>query len=55
MLKFIKHHLDTILGIEIYPMLSFVIFLTFFVFVALWAFKADKRHFDKQSNLPLEQ
>lgn len=54
MLKFIKHHLDTILGIEIYPLLSFVLFFTFFVLMTLWVIKVDKRHVDKQSNLPLE-
>ena len=31
MLKFIKHHMDTISGIGIYPVLSFVIFFTFFL------------------------
>ena len=35
MLKFIKHHLDSIDGIEIYPIISLVIFTAFFG-VILW-------------------
>jgi cytochrome c oxidase cbb3-type subunit 4 len=54
MLKFIKHHLSSIGGIEIYPMISFIIFFLFFIGVTIWVFKADKRFFTKMGNLPLD-
>ncbi|MBK7086221.1 MAG: CcoQ/FixQ family Cbb3-type cytochrome c oxidase assembly chaperone [Flavobacteriales bacterium] len=36
MLKFIKHHLDTIAGVGIYPVISFVIFFSFFLLMLFW-------------------
>jgi cytochrome c oxidase cbb3-type subunit IV len=54
MLKFIKHHLSSIGGIEIYPMISFIIFFLFFIGVTIWVFKTDKRFFTKMGNLPLD-
>lgn len=54
MLKFIKHHMETIAGIDIYPVLSFIIFFTFFLVVAAYVIKQSKAHFDEVSLLPLE-
>lgn len=54
MLKFIKGHLSSIGGIEIYPLISFLIFFFFFLAVILWAMKADKRFLSKMGNLPLD-
>ncbi len=53
MLKFIKHHLDTISGIEIYPILSFVIFFLFFAAVTWWVFTSDKQYLKNSENIPL--
>lgn len=55
MLKYIKGHLTSIDGIEIYPIISLIIFVTFFLGVAIYVFKADKTHFDKLKNLPLDE
>jgi len=54
MLKFIKHHLDTIDGVEIFPVVSFLIFFSVFVFALIYVVKADKSHMDEMSNLPLD-
>lgn len=54
MLKFIKHHMETIAGVDIYPIISFIIFFTFFLVVAAYVIKQSKTHFDKVSLLPLE-
>jgi cytochrome c oxidase cbb3-type subunit IV len=54
MLKFIKHHMSSIGGIEIYPMISFIIFFLFFIGVTVWVFKTDKRFFKKMGDLPLD-
>jgi len=54
MLKYIKQHMAGISGIEIYPILSFIIFFTFFL-VATWLIlKADKGHIAKIARLPLD-
>ena len=54
MLKFIKHHMEGIAGIEIYPLISFIIFFLFFLTLAIWAFGADKEFIKKQSQIPLD-
>lgn len=54
MLKFIKHHMDTIEGIEIYPIISLLIFFTFFVVLFWWVFTSKKEYIDKVSNIPFE-
>lgn len=55
MLKFVKNHMESITGIEIYPMISLVIFFTFFVALFWWVFTAKKDYINKVSNLPLDE
>jgi hypothetical protein len=54
MLKFIKGHMESISGIEIYPLISLVIFFTFFVALFLWVVTAKKEYIKSVSNLPLD-
>lgn len=54
MLKFIKHHLSTMGGVEIYPIISLLIFFTIFVLAVVWAVRAKKQHISEMSNMPLE-
>lgn len=54
MLKFIKHHMETIAGIEIFPLISLVIFFTFFIGLTIYVIKVDKKVFEKISNIPLD-
>ncbi len=54
MLKFIKHHMETIAGIDIFPIISFIIFFTFFLVVAAYVIKQSKSYFDEVSLLPLD-
>lgn len=54
MLKFIKYHMSSIGGIEIYPLISFIVFFIFFLIVAVWVFMESKESITKMSNLPLE-
>jgi hypothetical protein len=54
MLKYIKNHMETIAGIEIYPILSLLIFFTFFVVLFWWVFTAKKEYIKRVSNLPLD-
>jgi cbb3-type cytochrome oxidase subunit 3 len=55
MLKFVKNHLETITGIEIYPLISLVIFFTFFVALFWWVFTAKKEYINKVSRIPLDE
>lgn len=54
MLKFVKHHMETIAGIEIYPLISLIIFFVFFVGLIIWVMRSDKKHFQNLSKLPLD-
>lgn len=54
MLKFIKHNMETIEGIEIYPIISFLIFFTMFVAVLVYVIRKDKQTVREISLLPLE-
>jgi len=54
MLKFVKHHMETIAGIEIFPLISLIIFFLFFVALIIYVVKADKNRFQEISRLPLE-
>ncbi|MBN4047057.1 CcoQ/FixQ family Cbb3-type cytochrome c oxidase assembly chaperone [bacterium AH-315-P13] len=54
MLKYIKGHMESITGIEIYPLISLVIFFTFFVVLFWWVITAKKEYITTVSNLPLD-
>jgi hypothetical protein len=53
-MKFI-HYLEKITGVDIFALTSLTIFFTFFLVVALWAWKADKKLIDELNNLPLKK
>lgn len=46
--------LSSIEGVEIYPIISLLIFIPFFVIVTVKAMRMDKAHAQKMSQLPLE-
>ena len=48
-----KNYLESITGIGIYPLISLIIFVVFFGFVTLYVIKGNKKHFEKLSNLPI--
>ncbi|TDU39668.1 hypothetical protein BXY82_1698 [Gelidibacter sediminis] len=54
MLKFVKNHMDSIAGIEIYPVISLLIFFTFFVALFWWVFTAKKDYIQRMSDIPLD-
>lgn len=55
MLKFIKHHMDTITGIGLYPAISFVLFFTFFILMLIWIRKVSRTHIDHMAALPISE
>jgi len=55
MLRFVKNHLESITGIEIYPLISLMIFFVFFVVLFWWVFTAKKEYINRVSNIPLDE
>ncbi len=53
MLRFIKQNLETIAGIEIFPLISLVIFVLFFVIMLVRVFKMKKNYVSEISDYPL--
>jgi cytochrome c oxidase cbb3-type subunit 4 len=54
MFKFIKQYVETIGGIDIYPIISLLIFVLFFIGVLWYVRKMDKGKVDEIKNLPLD-
>ncbi|MAY83251.1 MAG: CcoQ/FixQ family Cbb3-type cytochrome c oxidase assembly chaperone [Flavobacteriales bacterium] len=54
MLKFIKHHMESIVGIEVFPLISFIIFFIFFITLFVWVALLRKDHINQLSNMPFE-
>lgn len=54
MLKFIKGHMESIAGIEIYPIISLTIFFVFFVLLFWWVFTAKKEYIESMKEIPLD-
>lgn len=55
MLKFVKGSLEQIDGVQIYPIISLLIFFVFFSLLFWWVFTAKKEHIKEVSNIPLEE
>ena len=53
-MKFV-HYLERIVGVDIYPLLSLVIFGSFFLVVAVWLLSTKKSDFDEVSRIPLNE
>jgi len=52
-MKFI-HYIEKIGGVDIFGMLSLVIFVVFFLGVLAWVFKTNKKTFNEISRIPLD-
>ena len=49
------NYLEKIMGVDIYAMISFFIFFSFFVIMSIWAWRADKELIRKINNIPLDE
>lgn len=54
MLKFIKHNMDHISGIEIFPIIALLIFFLFSIGLCIWVFTYKKETINELSQLPFE-
>lgn len=50
----IKAVLNSISGVELYPVLSLGLFVTFFVCMLIWVLRLDKGHVTEMLKMPLE-
>jgi cbb3-type cytochrome oxidase subunit 3 len=55
MLKFVKKHMETINDVEVYPIISLLIFFVFFVLLFWWVATARKEYIENARNIPLEK
>jgi len=55
MLRFIKHNVDSIEGVAIYPIVALLSFFTVFIVMIIIVLKMKKKRIDTLSNLPLEE
>lgn len=49
-----KQVLESINGIEIYPLFSFTVFFVFFIAVGIWVYRSDRDHLNLLSRIPLQ-
>ena len=50
-----KYYLETIDGISIYPLFSFVIFFLFFILMGVWVIRVNKDYLKTMSAIPLDE
>ena len=53
MFEQIKHNMETIAGVAIFPILSLLIFFAFFVVLAIWVVSYKKDKIEELSQIPL--
>ncbi len=53
-MKIVISQLEQIAGIEIYPIISLLIFFSFFVLVTYLVIKTSKSEIEELSNMPLD-
>jgi len=54
-MKIVMNTLERIQGVEIYPIISLLIFLSFFIVMAYFVFNLDKGYINDMKNMPLEE
>lgn len=53
-MKFAKQYLESIDGVEVYPIISLIIFFTFFVGLFWWVFTTSKKQIKIMSEMPFD-
>ena len=53
-MKIVIQQLEQINGVEIYPIISLIIFFTFFILVGYLVMTTPKSYIDEMSKLPLD-
>ncbi|MGJ8684675.1 MAG: CcoQ/FixQ family Cbb3-type cytochrome c oxidase assembly chaperone [Nonlabens sp.] len=55
MLKYIKGNLEAIDGVSIYPIISLIIFFTFFTLLFIYVITAKKGHMKSLSEMAIDE
>ncbi|MEJ2195650.1 MAG: cbb3-type cytochrome c oxidase subunit 3 [Ignavibacteriaceae bacterium] len=50
----IRNYLQSIEGVELYPLVSLIIFVLFFVAIFVWMVKIDKKYLKEMAEMPLD-
>ena len=50
----IRNYLQSIEGVEVYPLISLIIFVLFFVAIFVWMIRIDKKYLKEMSEMPLD-
>lgn len=50
-----KHYFELIQGVEIWPVISLVLFFIFFSFIVIRVVTADKKYMEEAEMLPFEE
>lgn len=53
-MKFAKQYLETIDGVEVYPIIALIIFFTFFVGLFWWVLTTSKQQIKLMSEMPFD-
>ncbi len=54
-MKIVMHSLEQISGVEIYPIISLIIFFVFFMLVGYLVVSAPKEYIEEMRQLPLDK
>ena len=49
-----KETLQSLAGVEIFPIISLILFIVMFTIVVIWAIKIDKTVISEMENIPLK-
>ena len=50
----IRNLLESIEGIDVYPVIGLIIFMIFFIILLVWIFRLDKKYISEMKDLPLD-
>ncbi len=53
-MKLVSHYLQEITGVQIYPLISFILFFTIFMLVLFVVIRTDKKYMKEMAAMPLE-
>jgi len=49
-MKLVRHYLESISGVEVYPIISFILFFVFFLVVTYMVIRMKKEYIEEVSN-----
>ena len=50
-----KHYFQQVENVAVWPIVSLIIFVTFFIGLLIWVLRVDKKYIQDMSNLPMDE